>query len=270
VENCTKLLHDTIAAVKQAAAFTRDEHFEIREKDTAVNLVTSADVAVQTFLQENLTMLLPGSAFFGEEGTAEAAKQEYLWIVDPIDGTMNFSRGIGESAISVGLMEHGRPILGVVYNPFKEELFCAEAGKGAWLNGKKIGTSDMTFDRSLFCTAWSLYDKRLAPRCMAIMEDVYGQCNDFRRFGTCALELCYLAVGRCDLFFEIRVFPWDHAAAELILREAGGVITGLDGERLPYDRTTPVIAANNGDNHRKLLETVRKYIREVPYREVLI
>lgn len=265
----TAILNDMIAAVRQASQLMRGGDFEISCKDSVANIVTSADIAVQKFLQEKLCSLLPGSVFFGEEGNAAMEKGEYQWIVDPIDGTMNFSRGMGESGISAALVKNGQPVAAVVYNPFKQELFAAEAGMGAWLNGQRIHASDASFAEGLFCTAWSLYNKSLAPQCMAVMEEVYAQCNDFRRFGSCALELCYLAAGRCDLFFEMRVFPWDHAAGGLILQEAGGMVSGLEGAPLLFDRTTPVIAANNAKNHEKLCKIIKKHVPCVPYEEIL-
>lgn len=265
----TGILNEMIALVKQAANLMRGNDFEISCKDSVANIVTTADIAVQEYLQEKLCALLPGSVFFGEEGNGAVADGQYLWIVDPIDGTMNFARRLGESAISVGLIKDGQPQAAVVYNPFREELFYAQAGCGAWCNGQRLHTSGVSFSEGLFCTAWSLYNKRYAPQCMAVMEEVYAQSNDFRRFGSCALELCYLAAGRCDLFFEMRVFPWDHAAGGLILQEAGGVITGLNATPIPYDRTTPVVAANSAENHAKLTEIVARHIPEVPYEEVL-
>ena len=246
------------------------DDLQIRQKDSVVNIVTAADVNIQKFLQDGLTKLLPGSAFFGEEGAPNVEESEYIWIVDPIDGTMNYARNMRESAVSVGLVQKGKPALAVVYNPFKEELFTAIEGQGAWLGEERIWVSEASFDAGIFCTAWSLYNKDYAPQCRAVMEDVYRQSNDFRRFGSCALELCYLAAGRCDLFFEMRVFPWDHAAGGLILQEAGGSIGGLDGDPLQYDRTTPVIAANNRSNFDQLLKIVAKHVPEVPYREILI
>ena len=266
----TELLDKTVGIVKQAAQLMLADGIEIRQKESVVNIVTSADVNVQTFLERHLPQLLPGSVVFGEEGIPNGKNARYLWIVDPIDGTMNYARGVGESAVSVGLLENGEPKLGVVFNPFKNELFRAEAGKGAWLGDRQLRVSDASFAQGLFCTAWSLYNKAYAPQCMAVMRDAYGECNDFRRFGSCALELCYLAAGRCDLFFEMRVFPWDWAAGGLILREAGGVISGLDGKLPPFDRTTPIIAANHRDNHEKLRRVVTKHIPQVPYEEILL
>lgn len=265
----TALMDDVIALVKQASQIMLRSDFEITEKGNVVNIVTSADIAVQAFLEEKLTLLLPGSAFVGEEGNEKAQEAEHLWIVDPIDGTTNFARGLGQSGISVALAHNGKVVLGVVYNPFKDELFHAIAGQGAYCNGKRLEATRRPFGSGLFCTAWSAYNKALAPKCMAVMEEVYAQCNDFRRFGVCSLELCYLAQGKCDLYFEIRLFPWDYAAAGLILQEAGGVITGLDGGPAALDRTCPIIAANSPENHEKLLKIVQKHFPKVPYEEIL-
>lgn len=265
----TEILNETVSLVKQAAAYLRREDYEITCKGSAWNVVTSVDIQVQTFLQERLCALLPGSVFFGEEGGCKAKTGTYIWIVDPIDGTMNFTRGVGESAVSVGLVKDGQAVLGVVYNPYRDELFTAQLGCGAFCNGCRIHTSQVPFEEGIFCTAWSLYNKKFAPQCMAIMEDVYACSNDFRRFGSCALELCYLAAGRCDLFFEMRVYPWDFAAGALILREAGGVITGLAGAPLLYDRTSPIVAANNAENIAILHKIVQKHVAVVPYEELL-
>lgn len=262
-----KLRQDVIAAVKEAAAIV-DETFTVTQKDTPANLVTSADIRVQAFLEERLCRLLPGSAFFAEEETAASAVGEYLWVVDPIDGTTNFARSIPQFAISVALLHNERPVMGVVYNPRSDTVYHAVAGDGAMRDGTPIHVSDVPFSRGLFCTAMSLYNKDYAPLCMEVIMEVYGQCADVRRFGAAALELCYLAEGICDLYFEIRVFPWDYAAALLILQEAGGVITGLAGEPLGFDRATVAVAANTRENHERLLAVVRKHIKELPYNEV--
>lgn len=263
-----KLLDEVIKITKSAAKFAKGD-FTLEEKDSHVNFVTSSDIAVQKFLEKELVSLLPNSAFFGEEGNEAVKTAEYLWIVDPIDGTVNFSRGIDECAISVGLMQGEKVLLGVIYAPFKDELYYAILGGGAYFNGKPIKTSDRTFKNSLFCTALSLYKKEYADACLNIMRETYNECTDIRRFGSCALDICHLAKGECELFFEFRVFPWDYAAGFVILKEAGGVVTGLDGEHLQFDRTSPIIAANNVENHKKLLGIVKKYMRSVPYEEIL-
>jgi len=262
------LRESVIRLVRQAAQITT-EAFTVSEKDAPSNIVTSADVAVQEFLKKELCSLIPGSVFFGEEGEIGSISGEYIWIVDPIDGTTNFARGIHEYAVSVALAHHETVVLGVVYNPALDRLYAAHTGSGATCNGKSIHVSDTPFHKGLLCTALSLYRKEYAQACMDIISETYDQCGDFRRFGTCSLELCYLAEGVCDLYFEFRLFPWDYAAAGLILKEAGGLISGLDGGAPCLDRTTPIIAANSKENFAKLLSIVQKHITEIPYTEIL-
>ena len=123
------------------------------------------------------------------------------------------------------------------------------------MNGSKLSVSDRVFENGLLCTAMSLYNKQYAKVCSDIIYEAYMQCNDVRRFGACALELCYMAAGTCDLYFEYRVLPWDYSAAYLILQEAGGVLVGRGGETLGCDVPTMLIGANTQKNLEKLLRT---------------
>ena len=266
--NLTELLERVCSIVRDAARITTDP-FTVSDKEDAANIVTSADIAVQEYLRKELCTLVPGSVFFGEEGDADGTSGEYLWIVDPIDGTTNFAHGIAEYAVSVALAQREELILGVVYNPARNLLYCAAAGHGAQCNGKPLRVSSLPFNRGVLCTAFSLYRKEYTQACIDVVAEVYDQCADFRRFGVCALELCYLAEGICDLYFEFRLSPWDYAAGSLILREAGGFITGLDGQLLPLDRNSPIIAANTQENHEKLLGIAQKHIPGIPYTEIL-
>ncbi len=262
------ILEKVIEITKESAKFTKGD-FTTTEKGSHINFVTSADIAAQKFLEEKLVELIPNSAFFGEENSKSVSEAEYLWIVDPIDGTVNFSRGISETAISVGLVHNNKPILGVIYMPDKNELYHAISGCGAFLNGEKIRVSERDFKNSLFCTAFSLYNKNYAEMCIDIMREVYHDSVDVRRSGSCAMDICYLARGSCELFFEFRVFPWDYCAGIVILREAGGIVTDLGGEDIQLDRPCPIIAANTQENHQKFLEIVRKHIGTLPYEEIL-
>lgn len=264
-----QLLQQVIDLTKEAALLT-EQDFITTEKESHINFVTTADVAVQAFLSERLVALLPGSAFFGEEGDTAVHAADYLWVVDPIDGTVNFSRSMKSWAISVGLVRGNQALLGVIYAPLMGELYSARLRGGAYCNGTPIRVSQRPFSHSLFCTALSLYRKEYTEPCLNIMREVYTQSVDIRRVGSCALDICYLAKGECDLFFEFRVFPWDYAAGVAILQEAGGIITGLDGGPLTFDRTSPLIAANHQENHQKLLGIVQKHIPTQPYEEVLI
>ena len=259
------MINEIIKIVKDASAYMTLERDSIEEKTGVENVVTSADLAVQKYLEEKLLALLPDADFYGEEGDQRQAGREYRFIVDPIDGTMNFTRGVGESCISVALAKDGEVIAGVVYNPFKDEMFWAEKGRGAFLNGKPIHASDTPFEKSLVCTALCQYYKEYTECTREIFMDLFYACNDFRRFGSCALELCYLAAGRADLYFELRVYPWDYAAATFILQEAGGFVGTFDGSPLTYTCSIPVVGANTKENFDRLVACIGKHLKEIPY-----
>ena len=148
-----------------------------------------------------------------------------------------------------------------MFLPRKNELFYAKKGKGAFLNGRRIDVSSRPFADAMLCTALPVYHKEYAAVCSEIILDAFGKCNDIRRFGACAPELCYLAMGRCELYFEYLLSPWDFAAASLILTEAGGIITSLEGDALCLTAPSGVVAANNRENHLQLLEIVKEHKR---------
>lgn len=239
--------------------------FTVSEKAGASNLVTTADTSVQEHLRGMLEKILPQAWFLGEE-SPEYRQDGTFWVVDPIDGTSNFVRGMRLSVVSVALVDRGEEIFGVVYNPYSEELFCAAKGAGAYLNGTRIHVSGRDFAHALLFTAFSLYEKKYAPACEAVLKELYAGCDDFRRLGSAALELCYLAAGRGELYFEMRLFPWDWAAAGVIIREAGGEVGTIAGECLRHDRPVLLLAANSVENYRKLKSAVQKYVPELPYR----
>ena len=191
--------------------------------------------------------------------------KEYVWVIDPIDGTANYSRGIDHCCISVALEHLGEIILGVVFSPARNEIYTAEKGKGAFCNGKPIHVSERSFGNSLFCTAMSTYRKEYAGICNDVIMDTYRQCNDFRRFGSAAIELCFLARGFIELYFEFRLQPWDYAAAMLILTEAGGYIRNLDGSLPRLNSPDLVFAANSEDSINRLSGIVRGHISIIPY-----
>lgn len=260
----SELLSKVENLVKEASKIMKKENFFVIEKGGVSNIVTENDLAVEAFLKKELVALLPGSTFFGEEGD-ERKEGDYIWIVDPIDGTQNYSRGLGNCAISVGLVHENEVVLGVVYNPYAEELYKAEKDQGAYLNDKPIHVSKRSFEDGLLCTALSLYRKEYAKICSDIILDAYNECNDVRRFGSCAVELCYLASGRCDLYFEIRIFPWDYSGSEIILKEAGGILTSYDGAPLDHKKETVLIGANNEINHRHLVSIINRHLSENPF-----
>jgi len=267
-----ELLKKVEAAAREASKFMMAKDIEVKTKGDITNLCTSADLAVQEYLYKELLKILPGSGFMGEEEGLVDTAHEYVWIVDPIDGTANFSRGIPECTISIGLKRnvpgaaaerevHPEIVLGVVYNPFHDHMFTGLKGGGAFLNGKPIHTSDRPFENGILLTAMSLYRKEYAGVCNDVIMDAYYKCNDVRRFGACAIELCYIAAGLCELFFEYRIMPWDYAASYVILTEAGGVLTARDGEPLRFDVPTLLVGANNAANHARLCEIVSRHTK---------
>ena len=253
--NITELIN----IIREASKLMLND-FEISQKDGFSNIVTSSDIAVQEFLCERLAQLLPGSGFICEEEDINDATHEYTWIIDPIDGTANYSRGIGQCAICVGLRHNDHMEMSVVYLPRTNELFHAERGKGAFLNGKPIHVSDRPFQNGIMCTALAVYHKEYAKVCSDIICDTFLQCNDIRRFGAAAPELCYLAMGRCELYFEYLLSPWDYAAASLILTEAGGCLSDLHGQPLTCITPSGVLAANTKENLDRLTSIVSKHI----------
>ena len=261
------LLDSVIQIVSEAASIIKQAPFCVTEKSDATNIITSNDLASQRYLIKELSALLPDSGFYCEEEDVHEFNKEWVWVIDPIDGTANYSRGIANCAISVALTKKQKVMLGVVCDIFSGDVYSAILGGGAYFNGKPISVSANCFERSILCTAMSLYKKEYAKVCSDIIYEAYMQCNDVRRFGSCALELCYLASGKCDLYFEIRVFPWDYAAGYLIIQEAGGVITGLANEALKLNGPSVVVAANSAENHGKLSLIVDKYLHITPYEE---
>lgn len=259
----TPSLQQIIDIVKEAAGLMQTDAFEISEKEGFANIVTSSDVAVQDFLCGRLKELMPDSGFLCEEEDMWDTSHEYTWIIDPIDGTANYSRGIAQCAICVGLKHNEDMAMGVVYIPMTGEMFYAEQGKGAFLNGRQIHVSDRPFENSLLCTALPVYHKEYAQMCSDIIVEAFGRCNDIRRFGACAPELCYLAMGRCELYFEYLLSPWDYAAASLIVTEAGGTITATDGSPVKLTQKGGVIAANNAANHKQMADIVAEKAKNI-------
>lgn len=169
-----------IGIVREAAELMQNDTFEITQKGGYANIVTSSDIAVQAFLKERLSQLLPGSGFLCEEEDVHQLKGEDTWIIDPIDGTANYARGIDQCGISVALKHQDEVVMGVVYLPRTGELFSAEKGRGACLNGRAIHVSGRPFADAVMCTALSVYHKEYTEVCSRVICDTFRQCNDIR------------------------------------------------------------------------------------------
>ena len=241
------MLEKIVAAVRAAGDMIRDAHNierDTREKTGAADLVTKYDVAVQEFLRRELLGICPEADFFGEEGQHETLTKDWVFIVDPIDGTTNFVRRLHYSNISVALAHDGQVEYAVVYDPFADELFSAQKDCGAFCNGLPIRVSDKDVAHAVFLCGSTIYDRSLTERSFSLMRQLYEKGLDFRRFGAAALDLCQVAAGRVELFYECRLSPWDYAAGSLIVAEAGGTVTTLADTPLDVLHPSSVFATN--------------------------
>lgn len=217
---------------------------DIEEKSGVANFVTKYDKQVQRKLCEKLMSLLPEAHFVGEEEEShDTIDNGYAFIVDPIDGTTNFIKGLKCSAISVGLLKDGSPYIGVIYNPYLDELFYAEKGKGAFLNGKPIKASSLPLSEGIVIFGTAPYYRELSDITFSYARKLFDHCLDIRRSGSAALDLCSIAAGRAELFFEMRLSPWDFAAAAIILQEAGAIISSMDKKPLSFKEPCSIMAA---------------------------
>ncbi|HIS69477.1 MAG TPA: inositol monophosphatase [Candidatus Gallacutalibacter stercoravium] len=214
-------------------------------KEGHANYVTQVDVAVQNFLMDRLAKLLPHAGFLAEEEEKSRPKEQDLalyWVIDPIDGTTNFIRNLRRSAVSIGLVQEGRGLLGVVYNPYQDELFSAAVGEGARCNGQPIQAAHTELEDALIALGTSPYRRDLAERTMEAAKHLFLHCGDLRRTGSAALDLCDIAAGRIDGFFEAVLSPWDYAASSVILKEAGAFIGTLPPYTFGYTEPIPILA----------------------------
>lgn len=254
-----------IAIVRSASSLMVKEGFLVAEKGTIENIVTSSDIEIQHFLMNQLSDILPSSGFLCEEEDFQDITHEYIWIIDPIDGTTNYARGNENCGISVALVKDGVILAGVVFSPWRDQMWYAEKGKGAFCNGHPIRVSNRQFENGLFYTAMSTYRKEYAQICSDIILDIYQECNDVRRLGSAAVELCQLASGQAELFFEMRLMPWDYAAATLIIQEAGGFISDYYGSYPSLDLPSLVMASNTSENLNRIQETIHRHLKKLPY-----
>jgi myo-inositol-1(or 4)-monophosphatase len=222
------------AAHKAARGLVRDfgevENLQVSRKGPA-DFVTAADIQAEKVLREELARARPTHGFLLEEGGAVAGSDaSRRWIVDPLDGTLNFLHGIPHFAISIGLEHDGEIVAGVVYDPLRDEMFHAEKGAGAFLNDRRMRVSSRSkLQDSVIATGIPWHGRKGHPEYLGQLAAVMGACAGVRRHGAAALDLAYVAAGRYDGFWEPALSPWDIAAGLLLVREAGGYVTEIDG-----------------------------------------
>lgn len=244
------MLERIIETVKKAGEIYKSAGTDlgIEDKGSSVNLVTKYDKMIQDFLFEELEKICPGCSFLGEEGDGDKTLSDgYCFIIDPIDGTTNFIKGFQHSAISVGLAKDRELIIGVVLDPDLNNIYYAEKGKGAYLNGRKISVSDCDLEQSLVLFGTSPYNHELAEKTFSLTEQVFYKCIEVRRAGSAALDICYVAAGKADLYYEMILRPWDFAGATVILKEAGGICTAINKKDIDPGALTSYVCGNQNN-----------------------
>jgi myo-inositol-1(or 4)-monophosphatase len=220
--------------------------------------VTQADKNSQKAVIKVIKDVFPDHGVLAEEDGVKEIDKSYCWIIDPLDGTVNFVHGVPMFCVSIGLKYKDEVIAGVIYSPVLKEVFIAEKGRGAWLNGKKIEVSkNQDIIRSLAATGFPYYFRKDSKRVMKNFYNIAYEAQGVRRLGTAALDLAYVACGRFDFFWEEGLKPWDAAAGILIVKEAGGKISDYHGDNNPLFRGT-LLAANNQTIHKKILDIINE------------
>jgi myo-inositol-1(or 4)-monophosphatase len=255
------LLNVMVAAARKAARSLSRDFREVERLQVSVkgpgNFVSAADHRAEAILREELAKARPGYGFLGEEGGLVAGSDKtHTWIVDPLDGTTNFLHGIPQFCISIGLERQGTMIAGVIYNPIVDELFTAERGKGAFLNDQRLRVAarrDLT--EAVFACGLPHRGRGDLALFRSEFEAIQDKVAGLRRFGAAALDLAWVAAGRVDAYWERDISPWDIAAGLLLVREAGGFVTDVDGEDTMMQ--TGSIVAGNETMHHELLKLLK-------------
>lgn len=241
-----------------ARAFQTD--FAVENKEGRHNFVTEIDKKAEDIIKETIKEFFPEHTFLAEEGGDDGANPGGIkWVIDPLDGTLNFVHHIPMFCISIAATTDGTPLSGVVYHPLLKELFVAEKGKGAFLNGRRLHVTEVdTLENAYLATGFPYNSHENPHHCIELVQEFLKLGSPLRRIGAAALDLAYLAAGRFDGFWEVFLKPWDYIAGRLLIEEAGGILTDFEGQ--PYNNLEegPVIASN-GLLHENLVKTIKAF-----------
>jgi len=237
-----------------------EKKFEISSKDVISNLVTEVDKKSESKIIEIIKENYPDHSILSEEIGAMESESEVKWIIDPIDGTINYAHSIPLCCVSIGVEVNNGIVLGVVYNPISGEFFFAEKGKGAYLNDKKIAVSkEDNLKKSLIVTGFPYNTSGNPHKPVQVFAEFVNGDIPVRRLGSAALDLCWTACGRFDGFWEYNLNPWDVAAGYLIMTESGGQVTDFEG--MDFSVYKKEILATNGSIHHQMLDVIQKVKR---------
>ncbi len=261
---CSEYLKTAIEAARQAGMFIAERYNSLEEigftRKAIFDYVTEVDSASEDLIIKIIRDTFPTHRILSEESIKEPSEEsDYLWIIDPLDGTTNFIHRYPVFAISVGLQHEGDMVVAVVYDPLRDEIFTAEKGRGSYLNGRRITVSRRDrIEDSIITTGFPFRAKERVDDYLMAFRTLFLKCSDLRRAGSAALYLAYTAAGRCEGFFELGLGAWDVAAGSLIVREAGGIVTDFNGGS-GYIESGNIVAANP-HLHGIILEDVKRFL----------
>jgi len=243
-----------IEAAREAGSYARFRCGDLKDvshKQGHSDLVTDVDTSCEKMIIDRIKETFPLHSILAEESGKDDGEKEFCWIIDPIDGTVNYAHGFPFYCTSIGVLHEGRVKVGVVYDPERDELFAAVESRGAFLNGSRIKVSQVDKVRDAMVATGFAYQVSGKMRTIPFFKLMLREAQAVRRAGSAALDLCYVACGRFDGFWEFGLNPWDTAAGQLILKEAGGLVSKADGA--DFDIFEGQIAASNGKIHREIL-----------------
>ncbi len=249
-----------VRAAREAGSFLLENLGKMKagdiEEKRASDYVTRIDRESETIIMEIIKETFENHLFLTEESVRDESTDEYRWIIDPLDGTTNYIHGYPVFSVSIALQYRGEIITGVVFDPVRDELFAAGKGAGAYLNGGRLDISkgDVDVRNSLIATGFPFREKEIIVRYLELFRSIFLGVSDIRRAGSAAIDLAYVASGRCDGFFEIGLSPWDVAAGSLLILEAGGVVTDFKGGNR-YVETGNIVAGSRAV-HEFLLKEI--------------
>jgi myo-inositol-1(or 4)-monophosphatase len=255
-----RFLATAVQAVTRAGAMQLAgiDHLRV-EKKGAIDLVTQIDRDVERMFRALVAERFPDHVVLAEEfeiGGDRHREAEYTWVFDPVDGTTNYAHGLPIFCCACSLERHGQPIVSAIYDPNRRELFTAERGAGAWLNGTpmRVASADTLID-ALLVTGFPYSVQTDGGVLLELFGDFLRSARAVRRLGSAAIDMAYVAAGRFDGFWEVKLNPWDVSAGALMVEEAGGTVTGLMGN--PFDSRTGEVVASNGRIHEAMVEIIR-------------
>ena len=260
-----QILDFAVDTAREAGALLRryaHQHHDVRHKSTDIDLVTEADLASERLIVAAIRKRFPRHTILAEEGQGDVqelvGEAEHLWLVDPLDGTVNYAHGLPVWGVSLALAEGGQVVVAVSYNPLRDETFSAGRGQGAWLNGQRLHVSAAGRLRdALVATGFAYRRATLAENNLAEFTAMMPRVQGVRRAGAAVIDMAHLACGRLDAYWEMHLQPWDWAAGWLLVEEAGGVVTDMRGQ--PWALQKNNIAASNGQIlHQKMLEVLQE------------